>query len=85
MIHCTSSISLCSPGNYKSVDGSPGGFREKVKMDLSATGVVTGKHENREIGRDARIFLANSVKIFHNPLKSLDYYLGIYSFGVCSF
>lgn len=42
--------------------GGPDGSTEKVRMELSAMQVVTGKQERIENGMIALIYLANSVK-----------------------
>lgn len=49
------------------------GSREKAKMDPSAMRVVIGKHERRENGMNARIYLVNSVKLLLVPLKDRDF------------
>lgn len=40
--------------------GRPGGLEEKVRIPPSTMLVVTGKHEGRENGMTAQIYLANS-------------------------
>ena len=54
------------------MDGSPDGSKRKVKMDLSAMLVATGKPESRETGLDVQIYLANSMKTSWNVLKGLE-------------
>lgn len=54
------------------MDGSPDGSKRKVKMDLSAMLVATGKPESRETGMDVQIYLANSMKTLWNLLKGLE-------------
>ena len=49
--------------------GSPDGSKEKAKMDLFTTGVVTGKHGNGENGTDVLIYLENLTKSLLIPLK----------------
>ena len=62
-----------SQGNYKKMGGSPDGSKAKVKMDPSATWVVTGKHENMENGTDAQIYLVNLSKTLLAALKNPDF------------
>ncbi|KAJ7010905.1 hypothetical protein NC653_001374 [Populus alba x Populus x berolinensis] len=48
------------------------GSKRKVKMDLSAMLVATGKPESGETGMDVQIYLASSMKNLWNLLKGLD-------------
>lgn len=61
--------------NYKKMDGSPDGFKGKVKMDPSLTWVVIGKHENRENGKYAQIYLVNLMKTLLIPSKGPNFNL----------
>jgi len=54
------------------MDGSQDGSKRKVKMDLSAMLVATGKPESGETGMDVQIYLASSMKNLWNLLKGLD-------------
>lgn len=52
-------LSLHSPGSCKTMVGNPDGFTEKVKMGLTDTWVATGKHERKDSGMVAQMYLAN--------------------------
>lgn len=41
------------------MDGNPDGFVGKVKMGHTDTWVATGKHERKETGTVAQMYLAN--------------------------
>ena len=62
------SLSRCSPRNFKTMAGSPGGSSRTLTMGRTATKADTGKQERRDTGTGASTYLGNSLRHEHPVL-----------------
>lgn len=62
-----------SQEKYKKMAGRPGGLQEKVRIPPSTMRVVIGKHERRENGMTAPIYLASTAMPWLIQTSSLDF------------